>query len=64
VGISVDACNRSMVTAGIDGWLRVWDFKKRAMLMELEVGCAVNRLAAHAGSALVAVACDDLVLRM
>jgi WD40 repeat protein len=106
VALSVDASNRALVTAGLDGVLRVWDFRKQklegargccAPLLlqprhsrcerdllaaaydmqiltdtctivcfagELAVGSPVARMARHANSALLAVACDDLSIRM
>ncbi len=37
-GICTDSCNRWVATGGYDGMLRVWDFKKRTLLGEIQVG--------------------------
>ena len=64
VGLAADSCNHTLVSAGYDGWLRVWDFKMCRMSLEIQVGSALSKLAAHPGTALIAVAADDLILRM
>lgn len=64
VGVASDSSNRQLVSVGGDGWLRVWSFRQGQLLREIRIGSRPTRLAAHPGTALVAVACDDLVLRM
>ena len=64
VGLAADSFNHTLVSAGFDGWLRCWEFKKCRMGLEIQVGSAISKLAAHPGTALIAVAADDLVLRM
>lgn len=63
-GISADARNHHLLSAGADGWLRIWDFKLQRMHSEVQVGVPVTKLATHPGTALVATAADDHVLRM
>lgn len=63
-GISVDACNRYLITSGWDGKLRSWDFNKRRVKGTLECGSTITRMCHHSDSALVAVACEDLLIRM
>ena len=63
-GLSVDAVNRYLVSTGSDGALRAWDFSKRRLKGTLDCGSPVSRMCHHADSALVAVACDDLHIRM
>ena len=64
VGLAPDACNALLLTGGRDGTLRAWGFKSRKPAGEMEVGSPLTRLAAHAGSALLAAAAEDLVIRM
>lgn len=64
VGLAPDAANRILTSAGHDGVLRVWDFKKQTLLREIPVESPPGRLASRSGTALVAVASADLVLRM
>jgi hypothetical protein len=64
IGLAPDACNKSLVSGGRDGRLRVWGFKARRRRGELALGSPLTRLAAHAGSALLAAASEDLVIRM
>ena len=59
-----DSCNRLVATAGQDGFIRVWDFKKRVLKAEIRVGCPVTRVCHHAGTGLMAAACEDNVIRM
>ncbi|BDA46919.1 probable guanine nucleotide-binding protein subunit beta-like protein at C-terminar half [Coccomyxa sp. Obi] len=64
VGVAADACNKLLVTGGLDGRLRMWAFKGRQMQSEVAMGSNPTRLCHHANSALLSVACDDLVIRM
>lgn len=63
-GIAADACNRYVASAGLDGVLRVWDFSQREKRGEVAVGSAVAKMVHHPGTGMVALACDDLVIRM
>jgi WD40 repeat protein len=63
-GVSVDACNRLLVSGGADGRVRMWDFKRRRLTGEVDVGVAISRTCHHADSALLAVSCIDDVIRM
>jgi U3 small nucleolar RNA-associated protein 21 len=63
-GVAADACNKLLVTGGLDGQLRMWAFKGRKLQNEIALGSPPTRLCHHANSALVSVACDDLVIRM
>lgn len=63
-GLAPDSCNSLLVSAGYDGWLRVWDFRTQRLVREIQVGSRPGRLASHPGTALMATASDDLVLRM
>lgn len=63
-GVCTDSCNRLVATAGADGFVRVWDFKKRTLQAEIRVGAAVARVCHHPGTGLMAAACEDNVIRM
>ena len=63
-GISADARNHHLLSAGLDGWLRIWNFKLQGMHSEVHVGVPVTKLATHPSTALVATAANDYVLRM
>lgn len=63
-GLSCDASNRYAISAGLDAVVRVWDFSKRFLKGEINVFSPVNTMAHHANTGLVAVSCDDLVIRM
>jgi len=63
-GIAADACNKVLVTTGLDGRLCMWDFKQQRLQGEVAVGSAVACMAHHPATSLVALAADDLVLRM
>ena len=63
-GISADSRNHHLLTAGADGCLRIWDFKVQGMRSEVAVGAPITKMATHPGTALVATAANDHVLRM
>ncbi|CAG9464933.1 unnamed protein product [Pedinophyceae sp. YPF-701] len=64
VGCSSDPYNRHAVSAGRDGVLRVWAFKRRALLREVACGSPVVHMKHHRPSSLVALAGADLALRV
>lgn len=63
-GVAADACNKVLVTASLDGQLRIWDFKQQRLQGEVAVGSPVACLAHHPATSLVALAGDDFILRM
>ncbi|KAK9819682.1 hypothetical protein WJX72_001066 [[Myrmecia] bisecta] len=63
-GLSSDACNKLMVSCGRDGFIRVWHFKNRKMEAEIDVGQPILKMCHHHNSGLLAVATDDLTIRM
>ena len=64
VGVAAEASNKLLVSGGYDGRLCIWGFKSRKLASEINVGVPLTRLCHHRTSALLSVACDDLVIRM
>ena len=63
-GLAADASNKLLVSGGYDGVLRIWSFKQRRLLHQIPVGRPISKMCHHAGSALLSVATDDLLIRM
>ena len=63
-GVAADACNKVLVTASLDGRLCIWDFKQQRLQGQVAMGTALGCMAHHPATSLVALAGDDLVLRM
>jgi U3 small nucleolar RNA-associated protein 21 len=63
-GVAVDSLNNVVMTAGLDGTLRFWDFKTHALLERVELGVSVALLEQARDSELLAAACDDCVIRV
>lgn len=63
-GIAVDATNTCMVSVGLDAELCLWHFRALGLREQVQLRAPASRLAHHAGSNLVAVACDDLGIYM
>ncbi|GLC36521.1 hypothetical protein PLESTM_000455900 [Pleodorina starrii] len=55
VGCAADGANRLLVSVGLDGSMRVWDFRSRALRAEVALGGPAGRLALHPVSGLAAV---------
>ena len=53
-GLSSDPCNRTLITAGLDGVLRTWDLKARKLAKETALPGPIARVAHHRPTALVA----------
>lgn len=62
--VVVDALNQVVVSGGIDGKLKFWDFRSHALGFELDVASPITQMELHRDSNLLAVACDDQVLRV
>ncbi|TYZ62185.1 hypothetical protein PybrP1_004937 [[Pythium] brassicae (nom. inval.)] len=62
--VVVDALNQTVVSGGIDGQLKFWDFKTHALAFALSVASPVTQMELHRDSNLLAVACDDQVIRV
>ncbi|ETL24757.1 hypothetical protein, variant 1 [Phytophthora nicotianae] len=62
--VAVDALNETLVSAGIDGKLKFWGFKKHELRYEIDIGSPISQMELHRDSNLLCVACDDQVLRL
>ncbi|KAJ8578842.1 hypothetical protein ON010_g361 [Phytophthora cinnamomi] len=62
--VAIDALNETLVSAGIDGKLKFWGFKKHELRYEIDVGSPISQMELHRDSNLLCVACDDQVLRL
>jgi U3 small nucleolar RNA-associated protein 21 len=63
-GLAADGCNRYLVSGGLDGMLKVWSLKTRKLVREMSLGSKISKLTFHPNTCLVAVACDDLSIRI
>ena len=61
--IQAHCANRSVVTAGVDGMIRVWKFSELKIDLEIDVGCGVRCGHLHEDSLLV-VGCADKHVRV
>eukprot|EP00026_Physarum_polycephalum_P000231 Phypoly_transcript_00231.p1 GENE.Phypoly_transcript_00231~~Phypoly_transcript_00231.p1 ORF type:complete len:947 (+),score=145.37 Phypoly_transcript_00231:28-2841(+) len=63
VGMCCDASNRYLISGSLDGFVKLWNTK-----LELEhiidFGSPINKMALSPHSQLLAVACDDLIVRL
>lgn len=62
--VVVDALNQLVVSAGIDGKLKFWEFNKRTLSYELDVGSPISQMELQRDSNLLCIVCDDHVLRV
>eukprot|EP00741_Cyanophora_paradoxa_P021293 tig00021348_g20553.t1 len=63
-GICAEDLNKQLVTGGHDGTLRIWNAKTGALETKVKLGSAVVRMALGPEGTLLAVACEDLVIRV
>ncbi|KAG6500352.1 WD repeat-containing protein 36-like [Zingiber officinale] len=64
VGIACDATNSSMISAGYNGDLKVWDFKGRELRSNWNVGKHVIKLVYHRVNGLLATVLEDMVIQL
>jgi len=62
--IASDSLNKTILTASLDGKVKCWDFKSLALLHEVDLDISVSHMILYRDSGLLAVASDDLVVRM
>ncbi|KAL3454924.1 Utp21 specific WD40 associated putative domain-containing protein [Aspergillus heterothallicus] len=65
-GLTIDALNRMVVSCGLDGRVKFWDFQSGLLLEELDWHpmTAITALRHNNISDLVAFSCDDLSIRV
>ncbi|KAG8469840.1 hypothetical protein KFE25_006295 [Diacronema lutheri] len=63
-GVAIDSTQRLLVSAGHDGTVRVWSVHSRELVACMPCDAPVAHLAESVDSSLVAVACDDLRVRV
>lgn len=63
-GVQVDSLNSLLMSSGLDGTLRFWNFKSHALLEVVRVGVGIAQLEQARDSELLAAACDDFVIRV
>ncbi|KAL4974350.1 Utp21 specific WD40 associated putative domain-containing protein [Aspergillus desertorum] len=65
-GLAVDSLNRTVVSCGLDGKVKFWDFQSGLLIKELNwyPMTAVTALRYHSMNELVAFSCDDLSIRV
>ncbi|XP_064997081.1 uncharacterized protein LOC135632435 [Musa acuminata AAA Group] len=64
VGVACDATNSTLISAGYNGDIKVWDFKGCELRSSWKVGQHVIKFAYHRTNGLLATVADDMVLRL
>eukprot|EP00198_Chlamydomonas_reinhardtii_P009303 XP_001698640.1 predicted protein [Chlamydomonas reinhardtii] len=64
VGVAADGSNRLLVSVGLDGLMRVWDFRTLQLKSQVSLGGPASRLALHPASGLAAVGLADSSIRL
>jgi U3 small nucleolar RNA-associated protein 21 len=63
-GIMVDSLNRTVISCGLDGKIKFWDFRTGTLKHELDWLTAPTAARHHRSSDLIAFSCDDLSIRV
>ncbi|KAJ8492909.1 hypothetical protein OPV22_014630 [Ensete ventricosum] len=64
IGVACDATNNTLISAGYNGDIKVWDFKGCELRSSWKVGQHVIKFAYHRTNGLLATVADDMVLRL
>ncbi|KAI8614808.1 quinon protein alcohol dehydrogenase-like superfamily [Chytriomyces sp. MP71] len=64
VGLAVDSLSSILVSASLDGTLKVWSIKTSTLTHTIKFPVPASAICFHKDSNIVAVACDDLCLRI
>eukprot|EP00158_Paraphelidium_tribonemae_P008197 Partr_v1_DN28503_c3_g1_i1_m73827 putative WD repeat domain 36 len=62
--IICECTNSKVITASLDGHIKVWDMPTGTLLTSLQFDAAITNLILHDGNDLLAVASDDFVIRL
>ncbi|KAI5310753.1 hypothetical protein KEM55_002591 [Ascosphaera atra] len=65
-GLMVDNLNRTVISCGLDGKVKFWDFLTGKLMHELDWSplCSINGLRYNRSGDLLAFSCDDLSIRV
>ncbi len=63
-GIDVDPLNKTLITSSLDWTVKFWDFAKGTLLDTINVGSGITLFKYNRGSELLALACDDLSIKI
>ncbi|KAJ6262891.1 U3 small nucleolar RNA-associated protein [Drechslerella dactyloides] len=65
-GLAVDSVNRVMISCGLDGFVKFWEFQTGLLQQQISfterTACTALRI--HRSSGLLAISCDDLGIRI
>lgn len=66
VGLAVDNLNKTVVSAGSDGKVKLWDFTSGLLLHQIDwsLSCSIRSMRFHRGTDLFALACTDGCIRV
>ncbi|EPS38443.1 hypothetical protein H072_7811 [Dactylellina haptotyla CBS 200.50] len=65
-GLAVDSVNKVMISCGLDGFVKFWEFKSGLLQQQISFteNTACTALRMHRSSGLIAISCDDLGIRV
>ncbi|KAI9312356.1 Utp21 specific WD40 associated putative domain-containing protein [Dichotomocladium elegans] len=63
-GLASDATNRHLISVSVDRTVKIWDFQKGEVLHTISLETPIVGLQFHKDNNLLAVACDDLGIRV
>lgn len=64
VSLASDQLNRRILSAGFDGWLRIWDFKSHCLLYEQCCSSGIALMTVHNPNSLAAVGFEDFRIQI
>ncbi|TPX38216.1 hypothetical protein SmJEL517_g00415 [Synchytrium microbalum] len=64
IDICTDTLNRTVISASIDNKIIIWDFEKATILQTIAMDASISCMSLHKSSNLLAIACDDLCVRV